>query len=65
LDVDDQATSLVDWAVMVTSDVTDYSSCLGVENVPPSLACEAVMVTLDRMGSSIIGGGSLLLVDGT
>jgi hypothetical protein len=48
---------------MVTLDVTVYSGCLGTDNVPPSLAGEAMMVTLDRTGCSVIGGRSTLLFD--
>jgi hypothetical protein len=35
LNVDDEASSLVSWAMMVTLDVTVYSSCLGAGKVPP------------------------------
>jgi hypothetical protein len=49
---------------MVTLDVTVYSGCLGTNNVPPSLAGEAMMVTLDHTGCSVIDGESTLLFDG-
>jgi hypothetical protein len=64
LDVDDEASLLAGWAVMVTMDVTVYFGFLGADNLPPSLADRAAMVTLDCMGCSIIGGGSPLLGDG-